>query len=207
MTSDSDSIRCITLPSVEISFGPMSPGVFLTEFVKAHTPLVRDAVHELTRSNPIRLAGLVVDMFCSPIIDVADEFGVPSYLFFTSNAAFLGFLFHLQFLHDYEGLDFDDFKDSDAELEVPSYVNSVPGKVFPSMILDKEGGGVEVSLYHTRRFRQVKGIMVNTFVELESHAIQLFSGCKAPLVYPVGPMLNFQVGSGGAQQDANAIMS
>ncbi|KAJ9687284.1 hypothetical protein PVL29_015961 [Vitis rotundifolia] len=207
MTSDSDSIPCDTLPSVEISSGPMSPGVFLTEFVKAHTPLVRDAVHELTRANSVRLAGFVVDMFCSPIVDVANEFGVPSYLFFTSSAAFLGFLFHLQFLHDYEGLDFDDFKDSDAELEVPSFVNSVPGKVFPSMMLDKEGGGAEVSLYHTRRFRQVKGIMVNTFVELESHAIQSFSGCKAPPVYPVGPMLNFQVGSGGAQQDANAIMS
>ena len=146
-------------------------------------------------------------MFYSPIIDVAEEFGVPSYLFFTYSAAFLGFLFHLQFLHDYEGLDFDDFKDSDAKLEVPSYVNSVPGKVFPSMILNKEGGGAEVSLYHTRRFRQVKGIMVNTFVELESHAIPSFSGCKAPPVYPVGPMLNFQVGSGGTQQDANAIMS
>ncbi|XP_034701312.1 anthocyanidin 3-O-glucosyltransferase 2-like [Vitis riparia] len=207
MTSDSDSIRCVTLPSVEISSGPMSPGVFLTEFVKAHIPLVRDAVHELTRSNSVRLAGFVIDMFCTPMIDVADEFGVPSYLFFTSSAAFLGFMFHFQFLHDYKGLDFNEFKDSDAVLEVPSYVNSVPGKVFPSVMFDKEGGGTEMLLHHTRRFKQVKGIMVNTFVELESHAIQSFSGCKARPVYPVGPLLNIHVGSGGAQQDANAIMS
>ncbi|CBI23921.3 unnamed protein product, partial [Vitis vinifera] len=47
-------------------------------------------------------------------------------------------MFHLQFLHDYKGLDFNEFKDSDAVLEVPSYVNSVPGKVFPSVMFDKE---------------------------------------------------------------------
>ena len=207
MTTDSDSVRLVTLPPVELSSGPRPPVVFFSELVRAYAPLVRDAVHELTLSNSVRLAGFVIDMFCTPMIDVADEFGVPSYLFFTSGAAFLGFMFHLQFLHDHEGLDFNEFKDTDAELEVPSYVNSVPGKVFPSVVLDKEGGGTEMILHHTRRFRQVKGTIVNTFVELESHAIQSFSGCKAPPVYPVGPLLNNHVRSGGAQQDANAIMS
>ena len=62
-------------------------------------------------------------------------------------------------------------------------------------------------LYHTRRFRQVKGILVNTFIELESHAIQSLSGSTVPAVYPVGPILNTQMGSGGGQQDASVIMS
>ncbi|KAL6328638.1 hypothetical protein AAG906_003323 [Vitis piasezkii] len=184
MDADSDSVRFVTLPRVEVSSGTTPSGLFLSEFVKAHIPLVRDAVHELTRSNQVRLAGFVVDMFCTHMIDVADEFGVPSYLFFTSSAAFLGFLLHLQFLHDYEGLDINEFKDSDAELEVPSFANS-------------ESGGTEMFLYHTRRFRQVKGILVNTFIELESHAIQSLSCSTVPVVYPVGPILNTRMGSDG----------
>ncbi|RVW82189.1 UDP-glucose flavonoid 3-O-glucosyltransferase 6 [Vitis vinifera] len=203
MTSDSDSIRFLTLPPVEVS--PGTTGI--TEFLKPQIPLVRDAVHEITRSNSVRLGGFVIDMFCTSMIDVADEFEVPSYLFFTSSAAFLGFMFHLQFLHDYEGLDFNEFKDSHAELEVPSYANPVPGKVFPSVMFDKEGCGAEKFLYHTRRFRQVKGIMVNTLVELESHAIQSFSGSTIPPVYPVGPVLNTQGGSVGRQQDDSAVMT
>ena len=179
----------------------------MSEFLEAQIPLLRDAVQELTLSNSVRLAGFVVDMFSTSMIDVADEFGVPSYLFYTSSAAFLGFKFHLQFLHDYEDLDFNEFKDSDAELEVPSFANSVPVKVFPSVMFDKEGGGTEMFLYNTRRFRQVKGIMVNTFVELESHAIQSFSGSTIPPVYPVGPVLNTQGGSVGGRQDATAVMS
>ncbi|RVX02544.1 UDP-glycosyltransferase 71E1 [Vitis vinifera] len=126
MTTDSDSIRLVTLPPVEISSGATTPGPFISEFIKTQTLLVRDAVHELTRSNSVRLAGFVIDVLCTHMIDVADEFGVPSYLFSTSSAASLGFLLHLQFLHDYEGLNLDEFKDSDAELQVPSYANSVP---------------------------------------------------------------------------------
>ena len=66
-------------------------------------------------------------------------------------------------------MDFNEFKKSDAELEVPSFANPVPGKVFPSIMLDKEGGNTKMS--HVRRFLQVKGIMVNAFVELKSHVI------------------------------------
>ncbi|RVX02550.1 UDP-glycosyltransferase 71A15 [Vitis vinifera] len=145
MTTDSDSIRFVTLPPVEFSSGATTPGPFMSEFIKAQTLLVRDAVHELTRSNSVRLAGFVIDALCTHMIDVADEFGVPSYLFSTSSAASLGFLLHLQFLHDYEGLNLDEFKDSDAELQVPSYANSVPGKVFPPMIFYKELGGLRGS--------------------------------------------------------------
>ncbi|RVW60542.1 UDP-glucose flavonoid 3-O-glucosyltransferase 6 [Vitis vinifera] len=76
----------------------------------------------MTRSGSVRLAGFVIDMFCTSMIDVANEFGVPSYLFFTSSAAFLGFVLHLQSLHDHHNLEITEFKDSDAELEVPSFV-------------------------------------------------------------------------------------
>ncbi|WKA00093.1 hypothetical protein VitviT2T_018483 [Vitis vinifera] len=207
MTTDSDSIRFVTLPPVEISSGATTPGPFMSEFIKAQTLLVRDAVHELTRSNSVRLAGFVIDVMCTHMIDVADEFGVPSYLFSTSSAASLGFLLHLQFLHDYEGLNLDEFKNSDAELQVPSYANSVPGKVFPTMIFDKGVDGAAGHMYHMRRLRQAKGVMVNTFIDLESHAIQSFSGSTVPPVYPVGPILNTRTGFGEDQQNASAIMS
>ena len=207
MDTDSDSIRFVTLPPVEVSSETTLSGHFISEFVKVHIPLVRDAVHELTSSNSVRLSGFIIDMLCTHMIDVADEFGLPSYLFFSSGAAVLGFLLHVQFLHDYEGLDINEFKDSDAELDVPTFVNSIPGKVFPAGMFDKESGGAEMLLYHTRRFREVKGILVNTFIELESHAIQSLSGSTVPEVYPVGPILNTRMGSDGGQQDASPIMN
>ncbi|KAF8094071.1 hypothetical protein N665_0370s0007 [Sinapis alba] len=66
-------------------------------------PLVKNVVAELlepTRPDSPRLAGFVVDMYCTCMIDVANELGVPSYLFYTSNAGFLGLLLHMQFMYD-----------------------------------------------------------------------------------------------------------
>ena len=45
MTTDSDSIRFVTLPPVEISSGATPYVPFISEFLKAQILLVRDAVH------------------------------------------------------------------------------------------------------------------------------------------------------------------
>ncbi|WKA00125.1 hypothetical protein VitviT2T_018515 [Vitis vinifera] len=175
---------------------------FFADLVRAHALLVRDAVAKRQNSGSVRLAGLVIDMFCTPMIHVANEFGLPSYIYFTSSSAFLGFLLHLQSLHDDESVDVAEFKGSDADQleEVPSFVNSVPAGVFPSVVLDKESGRTDVFLYHVRRFIQVKGIVVNTFMELESRAVNSFCSVAVPLVCPVGPILNAQFGSGGVNK-------
>ena len=203
LTSDSDSIRFVTLPPVEVvSPGTTEPAIIF-EVMKAQMPQVRDAVGEITGSGSSRLGGFVLDMFCSHMIDVADEFGVPSYIFYTSGAATMGFNFHIQFLHDNKGLDLIQFKNSDAELEIHSYINPVPGKVFPSIMFDQDAGVAGMFLNLLRTLKRVKGIMVNTFVELESHAVQSFSGTTLPPVYPVGPILSTQAQC----VDASAIMS
>ena len=79
-------------------------------------------------------------------------------------------------------------------------MNSVPAGVFPSMVLDKESGRTDVFLYHVRRFIQVKGIVVNTFMELESRAVNSFCSVAVPPVYLVGPILSAQFGSSGVNK-------
>ncbi|MBA0576358.1 hypothetical protein Golob_024163 [Gossypium lobatum] len=44
----------------------------------------------------------------------------------------------------------------------------------------------------TRGLRKAKGIIINTFWELESHAISSLSDASALPVYPVGPILNLE---------------
>lgn len=203
-------ISFVNLPAVEVSLTETTPAKFFSNLVQAHAPLVRDAVAQRRSSDSVRLAGLVIDMFCTPMIDVADEFGLPSYLFFTSSFAFLGFLLRLRSLHDDESVDVSELKGSDAELDVPSFVNSVPVRVLPSVLQDKESGGIDVTLFHVRRFREVKGFLVNSFMQLESHAINSFRmSASAPLppVHPVGPILGTQIESGGAQQNDDVLIN
>ncbi|XP_059651121.1 anthocyanidin 3-O-glucosyltransferase 2-like [Cornus florida] len=198
--SEDSRLRFVELPHHEsISDSTSKSGVhFHTALIETNKTRVRDVA---ARIKTTRLAGFVVDMFCTGMIDVADELGVPTYVYFTSSAGFLGLVFHLQSIHDHQNEDITQFKDSDIELSVPSFVNSVPTKVMPSVVLNSQEGA-SMFLARARCFRRAKGIIVNTFMELEPHAVKSLSDSKTPPVYPVGPVLNLDSDEGSQQSDA-----
>ncbi|KAI3756722.1 hypothetical protein L1987_56544 [Smallanthus sonchifolius] len=168
----------------------------VNDYIKSHQTYVRNAVADLmSQPGSGRLAGFVVDMFCTCMIDVANEFNVPTDVFFTSNAAFLGFKLFVQTLSDDRNQDVVELTNSDTEVSVPGFVKPVPTKVFWTVLQTREG--LEFALFFARRLREVHAIMVNTFLELETHAIESLSAdVSIPKVYPVGPILNLEGSSG-----------
>ncbi|KAA8544717.1 hypothetical protein F0562_019579 [Nyssa sinensis] len=187
-------IRFIDLPMVDLP----SPDLFQTPegcislYIQKHKPHVKHAVTNLisSESNTVSLAGLVIDMFCTSMIDVANELSIPCYLFFTSPAGFLGFMLHLPTL-DIQTT--GEFLDSGTELVIPSFFNSVHPLLLPTALLKREEDGYYWFLNHARKFRETDGIIVNTFEELEPHALRSISasGDDVPPIYPVGPLIDF----------------
>ncbi|XP_023763170.1 anthocyanidin 3-O-glucosyltransferase 2 [Lactuca sativa] len=171
-------------------------------FINSHCKYVRDVVADMiNKPGSGRVAGFVVDMFCTAMIDVANEFNVPTYVFFTSNAGFLGFMFYIQTLCDDHKQDILELSNSsDAMISIPSFVKPVPTKVFPATIKSREG--LEIFLWSARKLRQAKAIMVNTFMELETHAIKsLMEDSTIPPVYAVGPILNLEAAAGNLSEN------
>ncbi|KAF8085994.1 hypothetical protein N665_0639s0008 [Sinapis alba] len=168
--------------------------------IENHIPTVRHAVaklfdHYSTLQNPPRIAGFVLDMFCTSLIDVANEFHVPSYLFYTSNAGILALDFHVQQLYDSNNYHVreSDFEDSEAELLVPGLTRPYPVKCLPHGLASELW--LPIFVNHSRRFKEMKGILVNTVAELEPYVLEylLSSGDTiTPRVYSVGPLLHFE---------------
>ncbi|KAJ6304463.1 hypothetical protein OIU77_018181 [Salix suchowensis] len=188
--SISDHIQLVDLPNDEQT----SSGItFLGSFIESQKPHVKNAVLKLqseSSSESTQLAGFVVGMFCTTMIDVANEFGVPSYVFFASSAAALSLMLYMQALNDEKNVDTTEFKDSDAEFMLPGIINPVPAKVLPSVVFNKDWHPLYFG--NARRFKEAEGIMVNTYVELESQVINAFSNGKTPPLYPIGPILNLK---------------
>ncbi|CAL2248928.1 unnamed protein product [Prunus armeniaca] len=207
--SISHRISFVNLPESHIDTHGLAFPSFIKTFVQGHKTHVKDAVTKLlAESAQVELAGFVIDMFCTHMINVADEFQIPSYLFFTSSAVSLGFWFHLQSLHDEQGKDVAEITGWDSELIVPSFINPVPAGVWPGMMREKETATDFIDF--AARFRQTKGILINTFGELEPHALRSLSDGKFPPVYPVGPLLNLKsddghVGSGQSIQKSDIL--
>ncbi|KAL4614384.1 hypothetical protein ACB092_07G050200 [Castanea dentata] len=78
--------------------------------------------------------------------------------------------------------------DLDTELVIPSFVNPVPPSVLPSVALEKDG--YSFALQNARRYVETKGIIINTFSELEPHALNSVSASQVPPIYPIGPVLD-----------------
>ncbi|KAL3646210.1 hypothetical protein CASFOL_011390 [Castilleja foliolosa] len=177
-------ITFVELPKTDSGYAgwTKSPRSFIPHFIETQKSPVREAVLKIT-AGPARLAGFVLDMFCATMIDVANELDVPSYIFSTYSAATLGLISRLHDLRDEQNRDLCEYENSDFAISVPTYVNPVPAKVWPSMVFEKQ-----CSFFG--KFREAKGIIINTFLEFEPHAVKALSDNeKFPDVYPVGPII------------------
>lgn len=192
LAAANSSVRFINLPPVD----PPSPELtrsiekFTAVYIEKHKSLVKDTIiNQVLSETSTQLAGLVIDLFCTSMIDVANELGVPSYIFFTSSAAFLGLMLYLPIRHSVKGTEFGI---SDPDSIIPTYSHPVPSRGLPSFLFDKTGG-YESMLYHGKRFTEAKGFIISTFAELEPHAIKHLKSDKelAP-IYTVGPVVNFE---------------
>ncbi|KAL5101442.1 hypothetical protein RYX36_005769 [Vicia faba] len=186
-----DSLHIVNLP--ECSLPPNTARVSaMFALPEAQKPNVKQAVYNLTAEQEQHgpLAAFVVDMFCTTMIDVAKEFSVPALIFFTSGVASLGLMLHVHTLYEQDNFNSTQLLHKN-ELAVPSFANSVPVNSLPSFMLDKEWESFFKS--YVGGLKKPNGIIVNSFEELESHAVQSFFShpdLRALPIYPVGPLLN-----------------
>lgn len=197
-----DRLRVIILPSAESS-DTKPPNQFITSVYEGQKPLVREYVSkiktqsELSPDSP-QFAGFIFDAYATGLKDLANEFDVPWYAFCASDAAYLGCVLHLKDLHDEQGVDLTELGNSDAELEIPSLANSFPVKCLPLSSLVKET--LPIVLEIAGGLTEAKGILINTFLELEPHAVNSLSNGKTPPVYAVGPIIKHE----GDDRDAGS---
>ncbi|KAL1560875.1 hydroquinone glucosyltransferase [Salvia divinorum] len=164
----------------------MKPPKRMMHFACRHKASAQGVLSEIKKCR--RVAGIFVDIMCVDMIDVAKELDITSYVFFSSGAAILGLMFGLQSLEDDHGRDLAEFEGSDEVISISSYVNPVPARVWPESVFDRESGFLELS----RKVREADGIVINTFLELEPHAISSTSTSedeRIPRFYPIGPII------------------
>ena len=64
---------------------------FLEIVLESYKPHVKQALISFLTTSTNHLVGFVLDMFCSTMVDIANEFEVPSYAYCTSGAGFFFF--------------------------------------------------------------------------------------------------------------------
>lgn len=166
-------------------------GYFVHNLVQSQ----RSNVEDFVKSHKSKVVGFVVDMLCTGMINVAEKFQLPSYVFFSSPASFLGSMIHFQTLQDEQMQDVTELKNSNSLVLIPTFENPVPANVLSDVLVDKDLW-LGRFLDYARGYRKAKAVIVNTCEDLEAYALSSFSLSAAygisivPPVYSVGPILN-----------------
>ncbi|ESQ36173.1 hypothetical protein EUTSA_v10009289mg [Eutrema salsugineum] len=199
LTASEPRIRLLALPEIQdpppLELFFKASEAYILEFTKKTVPLVRDALSTLVSprdgSDSVRVACLVLDFFCAPLIEVGNEFNLPSYIFLTCNAGFLGMMKYLPERHRRIASQLD-LSSGDEEHPIPGYVCSVPTRVLPpgQFVRESYEAWVEIA----EKLTAAKGILVNSFTCLEQSAFDYFARRPEnyPPVYPVGPILSLE---------------
>lgn len=198
-TTTTDNIHFLPLPTADPpSLDQFEATIaFLSLLIQNHTSQVKDALIDLisdsdSDSSSGQVVGFFIDMFCTSFIDVAKELNIPCYLYFASPATFLSFMLHLPIL-DAQVSSNIEFKDSANDFNILGFDNPVPVKCFPSFMLKRHRDGYSSFLHHAKRYKETKGIVVNTFQELEPYCLNSLvhtAGDVVPPVYPIGPVVD-----------------
>ncbi|XP_027335905.1 hydroquinone glucosyltransferase-like [Abrus precatorius] len=184
-SSLSRAISHVFLPQVSLSDLPPNTKIetliFLT--VLRSLPSLR---HSLVATHHV--TALIVDPFCTDVFDVAGELNIPSYIFFTSTAMALSFVFYLPRL-DQEV--HSEFRDLPEPVHIPGCI-PIHGKDLMDPVQDRNDDTYNLLLSNCKRFSLAKGIIANSFAELEPQVIKLLLKEEPgrPPVYPVGPLVN-----------------
>ena len=185
-------VRFHRLPAVKPPTDHAGPVEFISRVVQLHAPHVRAAVSSL--SCPV--AALVLDLFCTPFVDVARELAVPAYVYFTCNAAALSFFLRLPALCEEVA---GEFGEMDGAADIPG-LPPVPALSLPTPIMERKKPDCAWYACHGRRFMDADGIIVNTAAELEQGVLSAIAKGRctrgtgsrpAPTLYPIGPVIWF----------------
>ncbi|KAK9145369.1 hypothetical protein Sjap_005272 [Stephania japonica] len=157
---------------------------------------IRDALKSFTATK--RVVAFIVDIFGTDAFDVALEFKIKPYIFFTSTAMVLSFMKHLPEL---DKSITGEFRDLPEKLKLPGCV-PIHGKDLLDPVQDRSDESYKWFLHHAKRYELAEGIMVNTFEELELGALRELKLRKDwPPVYSVGPSIQNNMGSTSPDDD------
>ncbi|XP_074275229.1 anthocyanidin 3-O-glucosyltransferase 2-like [Silene latifolia] len=196
--------------SIQTTLPDPTPLSFVTA-MEANKSIVKQAVEDRVRAGLGKPVGFVLDIFCAGFVDVANELNIPSYIFSTTGVSFLNIMFYAQSMVDDHGVDVaKEFNDPGFSGLVSGFKNPVTSDVIPKAFL-ANGPLLDMLLNLTRKIRETKGILVNTYMELQSFGIGTLVNSvvkKMPIIYPVGPILKLddKIGGGSDNEEKKSIM-
>lgn len=189
LTPGLTSLKIIEIPSPDVSDltdADMKVATVLRIIMREARPSIRSVISSMSPPADI----LIADHFGSESWPIADEFGIPKYVYVPSNAWYVGLTMYVPVLDKEVKGQYVDLKEP---IKIPGCKPVQPEDIIDPM-QDRDNKQYREYVQMGIEYRLADGILMNTWEDLESGTINalrndetLRSVVKVP-VYPIGPL-------------------
>ncbi|KAJ1388297.1 UDP-glycosyltransferase family, conserved site [Sesbania bispinosa] len=179
------NIDPILLPPINRGDLPQgaNPGILIQLTVTLSLPSIHEALKSL--SSKASLVALIADAFAMEALDFAKEFNSKSYIYFPAAATVLSLVLHMPKLDEEVS---GEYKDLTERIQLPGCVPFL-GHDLPEPVQNRSSEAYKLLLKRAKRMSIADGILINSFLEMESGAIRAMAeGNGKTRFYPVGPI-------------------
>ncbi|AET01195.1 putative hydroquinone glucosyltransferase [Medicago truncatula] len=178
------NVDTIVLPPINLP--PQTvPTLKLPLSMSLTMPYIIDAL----KTKTSKLVAIIADYFAYEVFSFAKKLNILSYTYFPSSATVLSLCFHSKVLDETIS---GEFKDLQEPIKIPGCV-PIQGTDLPSSFQDRNSESYNHFLLRSKGINLCDGILVNSFVELESQAVKALIeesiNVSHPPVYMVGPII------------------
>ncbi|PWA37338.1 UDP-glucuronosyl/UDP-glucosyltransferase [Artemisia annua] len=182
-----NGLNYIVLPPV--SFDDLPQDTQMETRISLMVTRSLDSLREVFKTLVVEknMVALFIDLFGSDAFDVAIEYGVAPYVFFPSTAMALSLFLYLPKLDQMVSCE---YRDLPEPVQIPGCI-PVRGIDLLDPVQDRKNDAYKWVLHNAKRYMMAKGIVVNSFKELEGGALEALQKEEPgkPKVYPVGPLV------------------
>ncbi|KAG9137748.1 hypothetical protein Leryth_019387 [Lithospermum erythrorhizon] len=196
--TQSQKLFLSTLPDriSHIALPPVNLDDLDEEFVGAEARVCETITRSITKVQEVvstlvktkRLVAFVTDVFGTDAFDIAEEFNVSKYVFFTSAALSFSVMLHLAELDKNIPCE---FKDWPEPIKLPGCI-PLKGEDLLDPVQDKKKDDYKWFIFHGSRYKLADGVIINTFQDLEPGPIGALVENGNPKIYPIGPLTQMQ---------------
>ncbi|KAE8685994.1 putative UDP-glucosyl transferase 72E1 [Hibiscus syriacus] len=182
---DGDLLDIVLVPFVDVS-DIVGPGVsFVDQIVVAvlrSLPFLKTEISKM-ESPP---SALVVDMFGTSALGIADDFNMLKFVFVTSNARLFSVMLCTP---EMDRKEIDEHVKNQTPLNIPGCKPLKFEDTFEVFFMDPSGPSYQGFIDAVIKMSLSDGILVNTWDELEPFSLKALKETKKAPIYPVGPLV------------------
>eukprot|EP00252_Welwitschia_mirabilis_P011345 TRINITY_DN2550_c0_g1_i1.p1 TRINITY_DN2550_c0_g1~~TRINITY_DN2550_c0_g1_i1.p1 ORF type:complete len:480 (-),score=8.69 TRINITY_DN2550_c0_g1_i1:246-1685(-) len=185
LASSAPNVNLVEMPSINVTEGNEKHRGYA--LIQTMVDKSLDPLKQILSSLDPPVSTFITNLFCTSYLRPVAQMGIPPYIFYTNSAACLRVMYSVPALLSQISAPLSEVE---LGIQLPG-LPAVPARDLPAPLLEDRSSTLHQMFFQDSiRVKEAKGILINTFEDLEHSALCALAEPGSPAVYAVGPLIS-----------------